>query len=94
MAALRVHQSQHRADGRRLAGTVRPQKAEDLPLLDREGYVLDPAPPPVVLGQVDGVDDDLSTAHCLPLLLKRFIAARSGTTTELCDKSGIVTCPF
>ena len=55
--AGRADQVEQDPDRRRLAGAVGAQEAEDLPLLDLQVYVDDPAVLAVVLGQLLGFDD-------------------------------------
>ena len=53
----RPDQVQERANGRRLAGAVRSQEAEDLPLLHGQVHLDDPPVAPVALGELLGLDD-------------------------------------
>ena len=50
-APIGAQQAEHQSDGRRLAGAVRAQEPEDLPLLDPEGEIVDSGTSAEAFGQ-------------------------------------------
>src|SRR5262249_17197209 len=62
--ARRRHEAGEDPHGRRLAGAVRTQEADDLSLLDREGHVLDGRDRPVALGEAINLNHGSSLRSC------------------------------